>query len=76
MSVATAPNATKETAVMAAQNIFFWNGVGDMKPSSRIAAGIQEKPGDSTARLTVHGGRISSILRPMALSEFARLADR
>ena len=43
-SVTTAPMATNETAVTAAQNIFFWKGVGDIEGQlAEEAAGIQDK---------------------------------
>ena len=39
-NVTTAPMATNETAVTAAQNIFFWKGVGDIE--GQLAEETQE----------------------------------
>jgi hypothetical protein len=43
-SVTTAPIATKERAVIADQNIFFWKGVGDIEGQlAEEMVGIQDK---------------------------------
>ena len=42
--VKTAPMATNDTAVIAAQNIFFWKGVGDIEGQlAEELLGIQDK---------------------------------
>src|SRR5258705_13967278 len=69
-SVATAPSATKETAVTATQNIFFWKGVGDMKANSRITgenpreSGVAPSGRVSLPQLTVHAEGTSGRLVP------------
>jgi hypothetical protein len=43
-NVTTAPIATKERAVIADQNIFFWKGVGDIEGQlAEEMLGIQDK---------------------------------
>ena len=78
--VATAPIATNETAVIAAQNIFLWKDVGDMMANSRIT---DENPRESRvassgrvslSRLTVHAAGTSARLTPVIILEFLFVA--